>query len=785
MRRIGMRIFNLEIKDTKKEVYSGHLKLGGSNPKGDRIGFTNYFMELNGAPYFVICGEYHYSRYQSSLWEDEILKMKAGGLNTVATYIIWNHHEEEEGNFIWEGDKNLRYFAELCKKHNMFLILRIGPFAHGEVRNGGFPDWLYGRPFNVRSNDEGYLYYTERLYNEIGRQVEGLLYKDGGTIIGVQLENEFQAAGAPWETTPPQTLEWIESKGGVEHMIKLKEMALIAGFDVPLYTSTGWGGAPIIENEVLPLYGGYAFWPWIFYGDVTEHPATGEYLFQDFHNDNVEAKDFKPAYKKSNYPFACCEIGGGMQVWYNYRFIVPPESVEAMTLVKTAGGCNFVGYYMYHGGSNPIGKHSYLNERTTPKISYDFQAPLGEFGQVRESYKRAKLLHYFFSDQQEKLCKMSTVLPEDNKSIEPTDTKSLRYAVRAKDGAGYVFLNNYQDHVEIENQEDFKINLCLDNEEISIPESRGLSFKKGSCCILPFNFKLDEVMIKYATTQFISTLQQGDITYGFFFTLEGMISEFCLKGENIKNITVSNGAAVNKDGNIFVNVDNTESSIIEITTKNHRKIVLYALTRQQSLNFWKAKLWGEERVILTNGNVIASDNKLKLTSVEKAETYLKVFPHVEGTIVELGRVLERKVSGDIFEEYEINLKGEEVNLNIERATDNRVVITFKEEDFSDAKELFLRIDYIGDVGYAYIQGKLINDNFCNGTTWEIGLKKYQQELLEKGMYLYIAPTKKGGIVKRDSAMAAVKEIGGEQTAVIKSITAVKEKAIEIIPHEVF
>ncbi len=32
---------------------------------------------------------------------------------------------------------------ELCGKHNMYAIIRIGPFCHGEVRNGGMPDWLY------------------------------------------------------------------------------------------------------------------------------------------------------------------------------------------------------------------------------------------------------------------------------------------------------------------------------------------------------------------------------------------------------------------------------------------------------------------------------------------------------------------------------------------------------------------------------------------------------------------------------------------------------------------
>ena len=65
-----------------------------------------------------------------------------------------------------------------------------------------------------------------------------------------------------------------------------------------------------------------------------------------------------------------------------------------MALVKLGSGSNLLGYYMYHGGTNPEGK-TYLNEnqRTKgtnyndmPVKNYDFQAPLGEFGQKNAHY---------------------------------------------------------------------------------------------------------------------------------------------------------------------------------------------------------------------------------------------------------------------------------------------------------------------------------------------------------------------------------------------------------------
>ena len=66
--------------------------------------------------------------------------MKMCGINVISTYIFWIHHEEEEGVFDFSGRKNLRKFIELCQKHHINVILRIGPFDHGEVRNGGLPD---------------------------------------------------------------------------------------------------------------------------------------------------------------------------------------------------------------------------------------------------------------------------------------------------------------------------------------------------------------------------------------------------------------------------------------------------------------------------------------------------------------------------------------------------------------------------------------------------------------------------------------------------------------------
>ena len=172
----AQQIYELSAPAKEKTIYTGHLKMGGSNPSGGNISVNSYYMSIDGKPVIPVMGEFHFTRYPRAQWEQEIVKMKAGGVNVLPTYIFWGLHEEEEGKFCWSGNKDLRHFIELCKKHDMPVIVRIGPFCHGEIRNGSIPDWLFARPVDVRSNQPLYLSYVKRLYGEIGRQLQGLYY---------------------------------------------------------------------------------------------------------------------------------------------------------------------------------------------------------------------------------------------------------------------------------------------------------------------------------------------------------------------------------------------------------------------------------------------------------------------------------------------------------------------------------------------------------------------------------------------------------------------------------
>ncbi|WP_052712087.1 beta-galactosidase [Domibacillus indicus] len=763
-----VNVNKIALHSIENKIYPTLDHFQGANLNGDHIHFTNYYMMKNDKPYFGICGEFHYSRYHFEKWEDEIIKMKMAGITIIPTYIIWNHHEEIKGQFDWTGSKNLRSFVSLCKKHRIHVIIRIGPFVHGEVRNGGFPDWLYGEPCRVRSNDPRYLQYVKRLYNEIGQQLQGLFFKDNGPIIGIQLENEFYHAGAPWEITAGTSNEWIPTgEDGKDHLLALKKYANEAGMDAPLYTATGWGGAMAPIDAVLPLWGGYAFRPWIFYDDtVKEHPVTPEFIYRDYRQ---PAYNFEPQYDPSTVPFACCEMGGGMTVFYKYRFQLPYQSIEAMANMKAAGGCNFVGYYVFHGGSNPAGKKTpFLNENAAPKISYDYQAPIGEFGQVRESYKRLKRLHYFFQKFEESFCPTKTVLPYDTSSMDPKDTETLRYAVRVHNGSGYIFINNYQDHLNSSAKENFAFELSLDNETIRVPNKDGLSLAPDASCMLPFNLQMDSVLLKYAAAQLITKVEKEKETSYFFFIPAGMKPEYCFDLKNIQSIILDKGTVEQIEPFVFVKPEEDIVTKISIKSKDGQIIQVYTLTDEQSMNFWKFTWGNKEQVLLTDATLLVDETSIRFESANNCVTFSTIDQLADETLMERFFSSEVEKKG-LLTSYTFSQEQRNISLKIEKMDNRRTVVFVDHSQLAGLKEALLQVHYNGDIGYAFMNNELIHDNFHNGAAWEIGLKHLQQELKDQPIYLFISPIKEKKVVKSDSPMAARSEAAAKETAEVNQI----------------
>lgn len=738
-----------------KRIYPLGEGFSGVRPDGGTLSFTNYFMELSGRPFFGVGGEIHYARLWEARWEDALLKMKAGGVNIASTYAFWIHHEEREGEFDFSGRRNLRAFVELCGKCGLYVIARIGPFCHGEVRNGGLPDWLYGKPFEVRSLDEGFLQCVRRWYRKVAGQLEGLYFKDGGAVIAVQLDNEYMHSAAPWEDTRGSTDEWLPAgDAGDEYLTRLNEIAREEGIDAPFYTCTGWGGAATPE-AMMPLWGGYAFRPWMFYSGGGEHPATEEYLYRDNHNDAVrKTYNFEPLYPPESRPYLCCEMGGGMFSSYNYRFRLPFESVDAMANIKLGSGCNMLGYYMYHGGTNPRGRSgAFLNEGQVPKLSYDFQAPLGEYGQVRDSYRRLRRLHLLTKAFEPELCRMKTFLPEGPQHIRPEDPAPLRWAVRmGAGGAGFLFINNYQDHAAMAPKAGETVILKLPGGDLAF---EGLSLEAGENCLLPFNLDVGGVTLRLAHAQPLAVIDG----VAFFFAPDGMAPMYAFpEGTRI----VPEAGEVSVDG-CAVRVAG-EMPRFKAVQGGHA-VRFVTLSAEQSLRFGVAEYRGRRAAVLTDGAVLASGEALRIEH-DRPEVRLSVFPE---NALPLNGAMPDGAEGP-FARYHLEKKPLELEAAVKRVGPSRYTVDVPVWGDSAAKDVWMELNYRGDIGQAFLDGILIADNFWNGAPWVIGLAEFREKLARQPLTVVITPVRTGSRVNVESTMAGRREEGRDAVGELDGVS---------------
>lgn len=505
----------LDLSGTGKKAGTGHFHLGTAvRPDRQEVSVNSVSLLRNGQPWMPVMGEFHFSRYPAQEWGDELEKMKAGGIDIVASYVFWIHHEEIEGTFDWTGQRNLREFVKRCQDLGLPVIIRCGPWCHGEVRNGGLPDWLLRKGFETRADDPGYLAAVRILYGEIGQQLKGLLWKDGGPVIGIQIENEYGGPAA--------------------HLLTLKRLAREAGLDVPLYTRTGWPelATPILFGELLPLYGAYAegFW------DRELTPMPGQYwrafIFTPERTDAAVAtdqlgqRDGRDGADAALYPYLTCELGGGMASSYHRRIRINPDDIESVALCKLGSGSNLLGYYMYHGGTNPDGRLSTLQESQAtaywndlPVKSYDFQAPLGEFGQKRPHYYSLDRLHGFLHAYGARLANMPATFPSGD--------QPLRWSVRSDGRSGFVFVNNHQRLKFMPARPGVQFTLTLAGGTLRFPE-QPVTVPAGGRFIWPFNLDCGEgVKLTYATAQ--------PVGLGVFALTPGVPAEFVFEsGERFR-----------------------------------------------------------------------------------------------------------------------------------------------------------------------------------------------------------------------------------------------------------
>ena len=313
---------------------------------------------LDGQPVKLISGAIHYFRLTPGQWEDSLYNLKALGANTVETYIPWNLHEPVEGQFEFEGIKDIVAFVQLAQKMGLMVILRPSVYICAEWEFGGLPAWLLKEAgVRLRSTDPVFMEKVRNYFNVLLPKLVPLQVTHGGPVIMMQVENEYGSYG-------------MEK----EYLRRTRQLMEDQGIDVPLFTSDGaWDevldAGTLIEDDVF---------------------VTGNFGSRSKENAEV-LRAFMERHGKK-WPLMCMEFWDG---WFNRwgEPIIKRDAADLAAEVKAMLEVGSVNLYMFHGGTN-FGFYNGCSARGTtdlPQVtSYDYDALLTEAGEPTEKYYRVQ-----------------------------------------------------------------------------------------------------------------------------------------------------------------------------------------------------------------------------------------------------------------------------------------------------------------------------------------------------------------------------------------------------------
>jgi len=670
------------------------MPAAGERARG--LSITDRAILRDGMPWVPVSGEIHYSRVPRARWAERLRQMRAGGITVASAYVIWLHHEPVRGQARFDGRLDVGAFVDECERAGLDVVLRIGPWAHGEVRNGGFPDWVQAADVRHRSDDPGYLALVREWFAQLADALDGRA-QPGGPVIAVQLENELYDRPA--------------------HLATLKRLAREAGIAAPLWTATAWGGAQLPErpgDEVLPLFSGYADGFWVDPGEPW-HPTFRAHFFPSHEWDDpgvgadVRAAqgfaDTTASAELRGFPPATCELAGGMATAYHRRPVLTGRDIAALAHVKIGNGSAWQGYYMYAGGTNPAPgmqesqATGYPNDM--PALSYDFHAAIGQAGELGDAAPLLRAQHAFLTAFGPLLGEMTASLPDAQPSG-LDDRATLRWALRSDGDAGFVVISHHQPYEPVFDVPDAQLRLSRDAGDAVLPATP-TAIPAGTLARWPVGLRLGEASLDWATASALTRL--GDLLV--LVEDAGVPVEVSVGGR--VRVVVPGDAPLALDG-----------------------VTLLVLPAGDLTRVWVQELPGGGRRLLRTAAELAWDGAGRVWA--RGAAPVEAFAPLEGAWrrIDTGSDPERaepvplrvvRAAGDVPADY--GFAGRRHSAPGAAEIDARAAVfalTVPAWALQAGADAVIDIDWAGDLAELRVDGRAVDDRFWDGTTWTVSLQ---------------------------------------------------------------
>ena len=143
--------------------------------------------------YAILSGEIHYWRTPKLYWREALARAKDLGLELIASYVCWDHHELAPGRFDLTGEsdpsRDLAGFLQLVRDMRLALLLRPGPYIYSEWRNSGVPE----RVVKYHRTSKEFRAAARPWLEAVLTIARPFLATNGGPIVMLQADNEPDA----------------------------------------------------------------------------------------------------------------------------------------------------------------------------------------------------------------------------------------------------------------------------------------------------------------------------------------------------------------------------------------------------------------------------------------------------------------------------------------------------------------------------------------------------------------------------------------------------------------
>ncbi len=368
----------------------------------DVISYNHDGFIVHGKPVFIYSGSFHYFRCDPSEWMDRLEKIKAAGFNTIETYVPWNWHERTEGHTDFAP---LVKFLDDCRKEGLYVIIRPGPYICAEWNIGGFPDWLEGKNVGFRTASRADIRWSKYWYDEVLPVIRKHLITNGGSIILMQIENEYDFFHLP-------------DSAKIVYLKSLYRTAVENGIDVPIitcWTNETRDNSDSVFSQIMDACNFYPGW-----NIKSTLPAI------------TRMEKEEPAS-----PPTITELQGGWFSEFGDKSVrrvddFGPRQVTALTGYVIAHGIKALNYYMLYGGTN-FGYWGSWNKTT----SYDYTAPISEPGGLWAKYRAVKLIGDFIKLEGDHLIRSHEV-----RGGARSETPGVETIMRSDGSAGFLYVHN-------------------------------------------------------------------------------------------------------------------------------------------------------------------------------------------------------------------------------------------------------------------------------------------------------------------------------------------------------